>query len=282
MTGREFIGSVAALGLISVLCGCVTGAVARLPDVVELEPGKYGGHLQDVTRDGEFLYWAHTRTILKTDLSGKVLASVRDPDHNAGCQVRDGKLYVAVCTRGGVIRPEDREKYKLQINVYDAGDLRLIEKRVIENASDRAGSLAILPDGSFIIGCLRPPDVRADQVRFYHLSPEFKVLSRHEIGDMPIPLGIEVIKYHRGDLWLFSYGGKTIRLDAATFAEKGRYDGLKGALGAVFDGDGFWHAKCDKEAGSTFDKTDKPETVFCSSLVRVPVQVSGRSMGILR
>ena len=28
----------------------------------------------------------------------------------------------------------------------------------------------------------RPPDVRADQVRFYHLTPEFKVLSRHEIG----------------------------------------------------------------------------------------------------
>ena len=274
MTGREFIGSVAALGLISVLCGCVTGAGARLPDVVELEPGKYGGHLQDVTRDGEFLYWAHTRTILKTDLSGKVLASVRNPDHNAGCQVRDGKLYVAVCTRGGVIRPEDREKYKLQINVYDAGDLRLIEKRVIENASDRAGSLAILPDGSFIIGCLRPPDVRADQVRFYHLSPEFKVLSRHEIGDMPIPLGIEVIKYHRGDLWLFSYGGKTVRLDAATFAEKGRYDGLKGALGAVFDGDGFWHAKCDKDVGSAFDKADRSGTVFRSSLALDPVRVS--------
>ena len=256
------------------LCGCATESVARLPDVVKLEPGKYGGHLQDVTRDGHFLYWAHTRTILKTDLSGKVLASVRDPDHNAGCQVRDGKLYVAVCTRGGIIRPEDREKYKLQINVYDAVDLHLLEKRVIENASDRAGSLAILPDGSFVVGCLRPPDVRADQVRFYHLSPDFKVLSRHEIGDMPIRLGIEVIKYHRGDLWLFSYGGKTIRLDASTFAEKGRYDGLNGELGAVFDGDGFWRAKCDKEVGAKFNKADNSETVFCSSLVRAPIGVS--------
>ena len=28
-------------------------------------------------------------------------------------------------------------------------------------------------------------------------------------------------------------------------AEKGRYDGLKGPLGAVFDGDRFWYAKCD-------------------------------------
>ena len=256
---------------LSVLCGCLTEPVARLPEIVELEPGKYGGHLQDVTRDGEFLYWAHTRMILKTDLSGKVLASVRDSDHNAGCQVRDGKLYVAVCTKGGVIRPEDREKYKLQINVYDVDDLHLVEKRVIENASDRAGSLAILPDGSFVVGCLRPPDVRADQVRFYHLSPEFKVLSCREIGDMPIPLGIEVIKYYDGDLWLFSYGGKTIRLDAATFAEKGRYDGLKGALGAVFDGDGFWCAKCDKEVGSSFDGANKSQTIFHSSLIRTSI-----------
>ena len=250
------------------LCGCATESVARLPDVVELEPGMYGGHLQDVTRDGEFLYWAHTRTILKTDLSGKILASVRDFDHNAGCQVLDGKLYVAVCTRGGVIRPEDREKYKLQINVYDAGDLHLVEKRMIENAPDRAGSLAILPDGSFVVGCLRPPDVRADQVRFYHLSPGLKVLSRHEIGDMPIRLGIEVIKYHSGDLWLFSYGGKAIRLDAATFAEKGRYDGLKGELGAVFDGDGFWYAKCEREVGLAFDQKDWSKAVFHFSLIR--------------
>lgn len=256
-----------------ILCGCVTEPVVRLPDMVDLMPGKYGGHLQDVTRDGDFLYWAHTRTILKTDLNGKVLASVRDADHNAGCQVGNGKLYVAVCTRGGVIRPEDREKYKLQINIYDAGDLHLLEKRMIENVSDRAGSLAILPDGSFIVGCLRPPDVRADQVRFYHLSPEFKVLSRHEIGDMPIRLGIEVIKYHHGDLWLFSYGGKTVRLDSATFAEKGRYDGLRGELGAVFDDDGFWYAKCDKEVGSMFDKVDRSETFFRSSLVRAPIGV---------
>lgn len=254
-----------------VLCGCATESVVRLPDSVNLEPGMYGGHLQDVTRDGNFLYWAHTRTILKTDLDGKILASVRDPDHNAGCQVKDGRLYVAVCAKGGVIRPEDirpedREKYKLQVNVYDACDLHLIEKKVIEEAFDRAGSLAILPDGSFVVGCLRPPDVRADQIRFYHLSPEFKVLSRHEIDDMPIRLGIEVIKYHRGDLWLFSYDGKTVRLDAMTFAEKGRYDGLTGALGAVFDGDRFWYAKCDKKVGSMFDKVDESETSFCSSL----------------
>lgn len=177
------IGFVWLLPLL-ILFGCVTESVARQPDTIELEPGKYGGHLQDVTRAGDFLYWAHTRTILKTDLNGKVLASVRDLDHNAGCQVRDGKLYVAVCTRGGIISPEDREKYKLQINVYDASDLHLIEKKVIEDAFDRAGSLAILPDGSFVVGCLRPPDVRVDQVRFYHLSPDFKVLSRHVIGDI--------------------------------------------------------------------------------------------------
>ena len=215
---------------------------ASLPEVINLEPGRYGGHLQDVCREGDRLYWAHTRTILKTDFSGKVLSSVKDPDHNAGCRVKDGKLYVAVCKRGGRIPLDSRTRYQLQVNVYDAEDLHLIEKKVIEGAYDRAGSLEILPDGSFVIGCLRPPEVREDQVRFYHLTPDLKVISRHEIDKMcaKVKLGIEVIKYYRGDLYFFMYGGDTVRLDAKTFAEKGRYARTRGQVGAIFEDDGFW------------------------------------------
>ena len=59
--------------------------------------GNYAGHLQDVWRDGNVLYWAHTLALVKTDLSGNVLAKTDVNEHHAGLEVRDGKVYVAVC-----------------------------------------------------------------------------------------------------------------------------------------------------------------------------------------
>ncbi len=240
------------------------------PDAIRLKDGAYGGHLQDVCRAGDCLYWAHTRTILKTDLKGRVLASVKDPHHNAGCRVKDGKLYVAVCRVGGRISKEAMKEHPLQINIYDANDLHLIERKFVEGAFDRAGSLEILPNGNFVVGCLRPPDVREDQVRFYVLDPQLKLISRREIDHTPVKLGIEVIKYFRGDLFLFLYGGKTIRLDAETFAEKGRHAGTEGQIGCVMDKDCYWVGKCRVR------KDTKPE-VFDSCLVRRPLSRLGFS-----
>ena len=46
--------------------------------------GEYQGHLQDVWWDGGTnLWWAHTHQILRTDLVGRVLASVDVEGHNA-------------------------------------------------------------------------------------------------------------------------------------------------------------------------------------------------------
>ena len=81
----------------------VTGTCAPvwggMPDVAEIVlPGEYAGHLQDVWWDGgECIYWAHTWDIVKTDLRGNVLRHVEVEGHNAGCQLKGGTLYVAVC-----------------------------------------------------------------------------------------------------------------------------------------------------------------------------------------
>jgi hypothetical protein len=126
---------------------------------IQLE-GDYAGHLQDVWWDGGAnLWWAHTRQILRTNCDGKILARADVDGHNAGCEARDGRLYVAVCpmqdTTGGKTTPECHP----QINVYDAATLRLLERHILDGVIDRSGSLAILPDGSFVVGCLRPPDI---------------------------------------------------------------------------------------------------------------------------
>jgi len=203
--------------------------------------GAYKGHLQDVWWDGGTnLWWAHTRQILRTDTTGRILAKADVEEHNAGCEVRDGKLYVAVCLMqdktGGKTTPECR----VQVNVHDAMSLKLLEKHVLD-VNDRAGSLAILPDGSFVVGCLRPPDIAPTQVRLHRISPDFKLISSHVIDNVEVKLGIETVKYHDGELYLHMYapGGLTVVLAPTTFKEKHRFR-RDGACGLVVDGGQVW------------------------------------------
>ena len=214
----------------------------RMPDAdkIELE-GDYAGHLQDVWWDGGTnLWWAHTLQILRTDLAGKIVARADVDGHNAGCEVRDGVLYVAVCPMqnktGGKTTPDCR----LQVNEYDAATLALMAKHVLP-INDRAGSLAMLPDGSFVVGCLRPQDISPTQVRMHHLSRDFHLVKSVVLDNVEVKLGIETIKYRDGELFLSMYKGKglLVVLDAETFKEKRRQD-YGGTMGLVFDGDFAW------------------------------------------
>ena len=116
---------------------------------IKLE-GEYPDHLQDVWREGGFIYWAHTLQLLKTDLSGRILARADVDEHHAGIEARDGKVYVAVCIlpekTGGKTLPDSR----VTVNVYDADTLALLEEHVTD-INDRSGSLCILDDGGLCL-----------------------------------------------------------------------------------------------------------------------------------
>ena len=241
----------------------LTGIAASMPDVEKITlEGDYAGHLQDVCWDGGTnLWWAHTHQILRTDLEGRVLAKVDVEGHNAGLEVRDGRLYVAVCPlqkkTGGKTTPECHP----QINVHDAVTLRLLERHILDGMTDRSGSLAILPDGSFVVGCLRPQDIANCQVRLHHLGCNYKLIRSVVLDNIKVELGIETIKYRAGELFLSMYKGKglLVVLDAATFAEKRRQK-YNGTTGLVFDGPHAWCGRTRKNA-----ETGR----FESSLIRV-------------
>lgn len=240
---RTVTGKVANWLVVCVLALAASDALASRPDVerIKLE-GDYFGHLQDVWWDGGTnLWWAHTRQLLRTDMTGKILAKADVSGHNAGVEVRDGRLYVAVCpmqnTTGGKTTPECHP----QINVHDAVTLRLLERHVLDGVTDRAGSLAILPDGSFVVGCLRPQDIDKTQVRLHLLSPEYRLLKSVVLDNVEVDLGIETIKYRNGELFLSMYKdpGLLVVLDAKTFVEKRRQE-YDGTTGLVFDGSFAW------------------------------------------
>ncbi len=205
---------------------------------IRLEGG-YCDHLQDVWREGDYLYWAHTLQLVKTDLNGKIVTKVDVNEHHAGIEVRDGKVYVAVCVlqtkTGGKTLPDSR----VTINVYDADTLKLLREQVTD-INDRSGSLSILGDGSFLVGCLRPPDITETQVRFHHLDKNFKLMKSYILDNVPVKLGIETIKRHGSYYYLNQYldGGLCIKLDKS-FNEVARYQ-LDGTYGLIFDGEFVW------------------------------------------
>ena len=241
-----------ALLAVTGTCAPVWGGMPDVAEIVLL--GEYAGHLQDVWWDGgENIYWAHTWDIVKTDLSGNILRHVEVEGHNAGCQLKDGKLYVAVCPTANKSIVAWGPDSRLQVNEYDADTLALVATHVMP-ANDRAGSLAVLEDGSFIVGCLRPGDITASQVRFHHVSADFTILSTHLIDGLKIEMGIETIKRYGNSLYLMCYGAPTVRLDASTFGETGRMSGYDGTRGFVYDGQHFWQGVSTSSSGAWHSK----------------------------
>ena len=228
-------------------------AFGGMPDVERIAlPGEYTGHLQDVWYDGaDALYWAHTHQLIKTDLKGNIRAKADVAEHHAGLEVCDGKVYVAVCMlqskTGGKTLPSSR----VTINVYDAATLKLLEEHVTD-INDRSGSLCLLDDGTFLVGCLRPPDITPTQVRFHHIGKDYKLIKSYVLDNVPVKLGIETIKRHNGFFYLSQYRGKglCIKLDK-NFKEVARFE-LNGTYGLTFDGDYIWVGRTKRNADKRF------------------------------
>ena len=255
MNTRGFLSALAACAAM-----CATSAPLSTAETIELE-GEWPGHLQDAWWDGgSNIWWACTHQIARTDSTGRILVQADVEGHNAGMEVRDGRLYVAVCPMQNKTGGKTTADCHPQVNVYDAETLRLLERHILDGQTDRSGSLAILPDGTFLVGCLRPPDISKSQVRFHHLGSDYRLLGSTVLDNVEVLLGIETIKYRKGELFLSMYKGDglMIVLDAKTFKEKRRLE-CNGTCGLIFDGGNVWCGKTKKN----------PETgKYKSSLVR--------------
>ena len=253
-----------AAAVAAVFCGC---ASVPMPDADEIRlEGDYAGHLQDVWYDGAgHIYWAHTHEILKTDLTGRILAKRSVEGHHAGIEVRDGRVYVAVCPMQGKTGGKTTPECRVTIGEYDAETLEPVAMHRTD-IHDRSGSLAILEDGTFLVGCLRPQDIRLDQVRFHHLDRNYRLIHSYVLDNVPVRLGIEVIKRQGDGFVLCLYGAdrnrkkldfNSIRLDR-DFREVDR-GMLGGSCGLILDGSRVWIGKTQR---------DKETRRYTSRLVR--------------
>ena len=233
---------------------------AQAAERISLE-GEYAGHLQDVWMTSNTIWWAHTECLVKTDRAGRIVRRAEVGGHHAGLEVKDGRLYTAVCAFNGEPRGATTPACHVMVGEYDAETLERIKMHVLD-INDRAGSFCFLPDGTCLVGCLRHPALKPSEVKFHHLDRDFRLIRTHVVDlGKKVDLGIEVIRRCGNDVSLFIYGGPVVRLDAKTLEVTGRFRSFGGQMGFSKDGDSAWIGVSGRE------EKGKPWT---SRLRRVP------------
>lgn len=257
---------------------------AGMPDVEAITlAGSYSGHLQDVWFDGTYLYWGHTADIVRTDLEGNVLARVTiNANHHAGIEVRNGRVYTAICPMAFMDVIGGTNDTKVIVGEYDAETLQLITNHVT-TVNDRAGSLAMLDDGSFLVGCLRQADMRVDEVRYHHFDAQFNLIKSYRVPGVPVMMGIEVLKQRGPFSYLCVYAidaaSKGLSFNTVKVDPAGR-EVWRGTIGGdralIFDGDFVWVGDSENSSGAWKSRLVRKRLELPRSFSAVPHRVRGR------
>ena len=177
---------------------CLAAAsAAALPDSIECE-GAYNGHLQGVATDGKSVYWSFTHAVVRTDLSGKMLASVEAPRHQGDLCVKGGVVYVAV-NRG---RFNQENAAVSEVMSYDAQTLRHLKTWKLD-VPHGAGGMTCAGDRFYVVGGL-PATIERNYV--YEYDEDFRLVRRHELATGFTLMGIQTAAFEDGRFLFGIYG----------------------------------------------------------------------------
>jgi hypothetical protein len=198
------------------------GAVAQAPqglapkspawpvakDQVEIPcEGEYGMHLQGIaTNHTDALFWSFTVTLVKTDLTGRVLATANAIYHLGDLTYHDGKVYVAACTTW------DRPGNNSKVYVHSAEDLSLVEMKPVPEATYGAGGIEYHDGRFYLVGGADP---KGEENFIYVYDKDFRYVATHTIPSGHTELGVQTISYVEGFFWLGCYGNILLKVDDA-------------------------------------------------------------------
>ena len=114
----------------------------------------YLGHLQGIAHDGNFFYWSHTVTLVKTDQQGQALIQVEVlPSHHGDLTAVEDELYVAV-ELGMFNQPAGQSKP--WIYLYDSDTLSLKSRKSVPQLVHGCGGIAYHEGRFLLVGGLPP------------------------------------------------------------------------------------------------------------------------------
>lgn len=199
----SLFGALAAL-LLWGFTAAADGKSAALADLKEGDridcPGTYSGHLQGIATDGTTIYWSFSEHVVRTDLSGRLLAKAKIPFHGGDPCWHAGRLYVPV----GEYFNAEAPKGKTAKNFVYAFDrnLKLVKKHRLPGFKYGAGGIAAYK-GHFFVAGGRPAGMSGNTVCEY--DAKFKLLRRHEIA-FDSEAGIQTINRAFGKWYFGCYG----------------------------------------------------------------------------
>lgn len=200
--------SMAFLVAVVAFCGCVIDEAPQRTEAVLAAntrdiacEGRYDGHLQGVAADENAIYWSFTRTIVKTDFAGKLLAKTRGPSHQGDLCVKDGTVYVAVNL--GKFNFETQGVSKVM--AYRSSNLAKCGEWDLPEMRHGAGGMTWMGDRFFVIGGL-PATHERNYV--YEYDRDFRFVKRHDLETGFTLMGIQTAHYEDGRFYFGIYGGK--------------------------------------------------------------------------
>lgn len=163
--------------------------------------GEYSGHLQGIAVDGESIYWSFTSALVKTDLKGKVLASVDVVRHHGDLCVHDGKVYVAVnLTAFNRLCPPGKNF----VYEYRAEDLAFVRRYPVDEMIYGAGGIEFADGSFFVVGGL--PDTEKSNL-ICEYTGDFKFKRRIRLPGWT-KRGIQTACFTQGKWFFGCYGNK--------------------------------------------------------------------------
>ena len=112
------------------------------------EKNDFRGHLQGIAADSGGIYWSFYDTVVKTDYSGRIIASVKVPRHAGDLCIAGGKIHVSVILYDR--KTIAREGGTGWIYIYDTA-LNFLEKKALPD-TPRPDGIAFLNGKFYIAG----------------------------------------------------------------------------------------------------------------------------------
>ena len=195
--------------------------------------GTYDGHLQGICTDGtDSIWWSFTTHLVRTDRTGRVLASRTVKNHHGDLCFHEGRVYVAV-NYGRFNDPQKRADS--WVNVYDPQTLEETARHPVPEVVYGAGGMDARDGRFFVVGGL-PADHPENYV--YEYDSDFTFVRRHTIDSGWTFLGIQTAAFHDGSWWFGCYGRPAVLLKTdSDFRMQGRWE-FDCSLGIVGNGPG--------------------------------------------
>ncbi len=181
-------------------------------------------HMQGFTTDGKHMYWSFTNTLVKTTMTGTVVAQKEVPitsEHLGGIDYHNGRIYGAAM--GNSLKGDPWGQWtSFTVHVYDAESLSLVkvlrlddcyrDHKVARDGFDGVGAITAGVDAEtgeealFIAASMKNgAEIKSQIVLQY--SFDGKLQKRHFVPTGSVNIGVQNIDYDKdtGYFWLTTY-----------------------------------------------------------------------------